>query len=171
MVNRDLKDKLVYLFQKYPIVTVTGPRQSGKSTLLRTTFSDYKYVSLEDPDVRLFVEEDPRGFLLTYPDKTIIDEAQRVPRLFSYLQTHVDKENKSGMYLLAGSNNFLLMESINQSLAGRTAILQLLPFSHSRCRSHTFLRGIIFSRRFRQTPICKRWVLSVPCRRLARIWV
>lgn len=130
MVNRDLKDKLVYLFQKYPIVTVTGPRQSGKSTLLRTTFPDYKYVSLEDPDVRLFVEEDPRGFLLTYPDKTIIDEAQRVPRLFSYLQTHVDKENKSGMYLLAGSNNFLLMESINQSLAGRTAILQLLPFSH-----------------------------------------
>jgi predicted AAA+ superfamily ATPase len=130
MVNRDLKDKLVYLFQKYPIVTITGPRQSGKSTLLRTTFPDYKYVSLEDPDVRLFVEEDPRGFLLTYPDKTIIDEAQRVPRLFSYLQTHVDKENKSGMYLLAGSDNFLLMESINQSLAGRTAILQLLPFSH-----------------------------------------
>lgn len=89
-----------------------------------------KDVSLEDPDMRLFATEDPRGFLATYPDKTIIDEVQRVPSIFSYIQTHTDKENKEGMYLLAGSHNFLLMESINQSLAGRTAILRLLPFSH-----------------------------------------
>lgn len=130
MINRVLKNKLLELTGKYPIVTLTGPRQSGKSTLLKTSFPEYRYVSLEDPDMRLFAAEDPRGFLATYPDKTIIDEAQRVPSIFSYIQTYTDKENKEGMYLLAGSHNFLLMESINQSLAGRTAILRLLPFSH-----------------------------------------
>ena len=130
MIERVLKTKLLDMTTKYPIVTLTGPRQSGKSTLLKTSFPTYHYVSLEDPDMRLFATEDPRGFLATYPDKTIIDEVQRVPELFSYIQTHVDKENKEGMYLLAGSHNFLLMESINQSLAGRTAILNLLPFSH-----------------------------------------
>lgn len=131
MIKRVLKTKLLELSKKYPIVTLTGPRQSGKSTLLQNSFPDYKYVSLEDPDVRLFATDDPRGFLATYPDKTIIDEAQRVPALFSYIQTHTDKEGREGMYLLAGSHNFLLMESVNQSLAGRTAILKLLPFSHA----------------------------------------
>lgn len=131
MIERVLKTKLLELSKKYPIVTLTGPRQSGKSTLLQNSFPDYKYVSLEDPDVRLFATDDPRGFLATYPDKTIIDEAQRVPALFSYIQTHTDKEGREGMYLLAGSHNFLLMESVNQSLAGRTAILKLLPFSHA----------------------------------------
>lgn len=139
MIERNLKDKLIYLAQKYPIVTVTGPRQSGKSTLLRATFPEYKYISLEDPDIRLFAKEDPKGFLLTYPDKTIIDEAQHAPQLFSYLQTHVDKENNPGMYLLAGSNNFLLMEKINQSLAGRTAVLKLLPFSHNEMQNGNIL--------------------------------
>ncbi|MDD3034831.1 MAG: ATP-binding protein [Bacteroidales bacterium] len=131
MIERALKIKLLDLINKYPIVTLTGPRQSGKSTLLKASFPDYKYVSLEDPDMRLFATEDPRGFLATYPDKTIIDEVQRVPSLFSYIQTHTDNKNKEGMYLLAGSHNFLLMEKINQSLAGRTAILKLLPFSHN----------------------------------------
>ncbi|WP_455587606.1 ATP-binding protein [Bacteroides sp.] len=130
MIERILRTRLLELTKKYPIVTLTGPRQSGKSTLLKTSFPEYKYVSLEDPDMRLFAAEDPRGFLATYPDKTIIDEVQRVPSIFSYIQTHTDKENREGMYLLAGSHNFLLMESINQSLAGRTAILRLLPFSH-----------------------------------------
>lgn len=130
MIERVLKTKLLEMVAKYPIVTITGPRQSGKSTLLKTTFPNYKYVSLEDPDMRLFATDDPRGFLATYPDKTIIDEVQRVPTLFSYIQTHTDKANKEGMYMLAGSHNFLLMENVNQSLAGRTAILKLLPFSH-----------------------------------------
>jgi len=143
MIERILKTKLLELITKYPIVTLTGPRQSGKSTLLRTSFPDYQYVSLEDPDMRLFALEDPRGFLTTYPDKTIIDEVQRVPALFSYLQTHVDKENKEGMYLLAGSHNFLLMESINQSLAGRTAILRLLPFSHLEMKTGSILPNTI----------------------------
>lgn len=140
MIQRLLQTKLSELIQKYPIVTLTGPRQSGKSTLLRYSFPDYKYVSLEDPDIRLFATDDPRGFLSTYPDKTIIDEAQRVPTLFSYIQTHTDKAGKEGMYLLAGSHNFLLMENINQSLAGRTAILKLLPFSHTEMKKVIFFR-------------------------------
>ena len=139
MIERTLRIKLLELTKKYPIVTLTGPRQSGKSTLLRHAFPDYKYVSLEDPDMRLFATDDPRGFLATYPDKTIIDEAQRVPVLFSYIQTHTDKEGREGMYLLAGSHNFLLMENINQSLAGRTAILKLLPFSHAEMKESEIL--------------------------------
>lgn len=129
MIKRTLTDKLVELSGKYPVLTLTGPRQSGKSTLLRNAFSNYKYVSLEDPDIRDFAATDPRNFIATYPDKTIIDEAQRVPQLFSYLQTHIDHEGQEGMYILAGSHNFLLMESVNQSLAGRTAVMKLLPFS------------------------------------------
>lgn len=129
MIERLLKNKLLEMVGKYPVITLTGPRQSGKSTLLRTTFPDYQYVSMEDPDRQLFALDDPRGFLSTYPDRTIIDEVQRVPGLFSYLQTHVDEQNREGMYLLAGSHNFLLMQNISQSLAGRTAILKLLPFS------------------------------------------
>ena len=130
MIERTLTNRLLELLQYYPIVTLTGPRQSGKSTLLRHALPQYQYVSLEDPDMRLFATEDPRGFLSTYPDRTIIDEAQQVPHLFSYIQTHTDKAGKEGMYILAGSHNFLLMESISQTLAGRTAILKLLPFSH-----------------------------------------
>ncbi|MGN0006598.1 MAG: ATP-binding protein [Alistipes sp.] len=140
MIERKLQQKLTELAAKYPIVTLTGPRQSGKSTLLRHTFPEYGYVSLEDPDMRLFATDDPRGFLATYPDKTIIDEAQRVPSLFSYIQTHIDKEGGEGMYMLAGSHNFLLMESINQSLAGRTAVLKLLPFSHAEMEAGGILR-------------------------------
>ncbi len=135
MIKRDLQAKLTELIKKYPIVTLTGPRQSGKSTLLRHAFPHYQYVSLEDPDMRMFASEDPRGFLATYPNKTIIDEAQRVPTLFSYIQTHTDKAAKEGMYLLAGSHNFLLMENVNQSLAGRTAVLKLLPFSHAEMKT------------------------------------
>ncbi len=140
MIERELQQKLTELAAKYPIVTLTGPRQSGKSTLLRHTFPEYGYVSLEDPDMRLFATDDPRGFLATYPDKTIIDEAQRVPSLFSYIQTHTDKEGREGMYMLAGSHNFLLMESVNQSLAGRTAVLKLLPFSHAEMEAGGILR-------------------------------
>ena len=130
MIERTLKGKLIELTTKYPIVTLTGPRQSGKSTLMKATFPTYKYVSLEDMDMRQFAQNDPRGFLSTYSRNVIIDEAQRVPSLFSYIQTHVDRLNETGMFLLAGSHNFLLMEHVNQSLSGRTAILKLLPFSH-----------------------------------------
>lgn len=130
MIERTLKSKVLEMAGKYPVVTLTGPRQSGKSTLLCHSFPDYTYVSLEDLDMREFASVDPRGFLATYDSHIIIDEAQRVPSLFSYLQTHVDKKDESGLYILSGSHNFLLTESVNQSLAGRTAILKLLPFSH-----------------------------------------
>ena len=124
MIQRELTEKLLEVGSKYPIVTLTGPRQSGKSTLLKYCLPEYRYVSLEDIDMRQLAQQDPRGFIATYPDKVIIDEAQRVPELFSYLQTHVDARGREGMYYLAGSHNFLLMQSIGQSLAGRTAILR-----------------------------------------------
>lgn len=134
IIHRQLSSKIQLLSAKFPIVTVTGPRQSGKSTLLRAQFPDYRYVSLENPDMRSFATEDPNGFLKTYDNHVIIDEAERVPKLFSYLQTHVDEVNDTGMYLLAGSSNFHLMSSIDQSLAGRTGVMKLLPFSRSELR-------------------------------------
>lgn len=130
MISRDLITKLGRMAQKFPVVTLTGPRQSGKTMLLRHVFQDYRYVSLEDLDMREFAQNDPRGFLSTYGNRVIIDEAQRVPSLFSYIQGIVDHENREGMFILAGSHNFLLMEQVNQSLAGRTAVLKLLPLSH-----------------------------------------
>lgn len=130
-IHRILSECLKKSTELYPIVTITGPRQSGKSTLLRHLFSDYTYINLENPDIREFAINDPRGFIATYPGKTIIDEAQRVPELFSYLQPHVDQLDQPGMYILAGSHNFLLMQAIKQSLAGRTAVLNLLPFSRA----------------------------------------
>ena len=139
MIERTITAKLRRMTTFYPIVLLTGPRQSGKSTLLREKFPEYQYVSLEDLDNRSFALDDPRGFLDTYPDKTIIDEAQYAPNLFSYLQTHVDSANKEGMYILSGSQNFQLMEKISQSLAGRVAILELLPFSREELKSADIL--------------------------------
>ena len=98
------------------------------------TFPDYKRVSLEDIDNRLFATEDPRGFITTYSDRTIIDEVQRVPSLLSYLQTHTDRKHNVGMYILTGSQNAALMQAVDQSLAGRVGILTLLPFSHEELR-------------------------------------
>lgn len=115
---------------KFPILSLTGPRQSGKSTLLRNSFAEYRYVSLEDPDIRAFAQEDPRSFLKRYDNRVIIDEAQHAPDLFSYLQGAVDRTGESGQYILSGSQNFLMMRRIGQSLAGRVAVFKLLPFSH-----------------------------------------
>ena len=130
MISRSVEGKVKYYLKKYPIVTITGPRQSGKTTLLRHSFPSYRYISFEDPDNLLLAKEDPRLFLKQYDNRVIIDEAQRFPELFSYLQTRVDNEGKEGMYILSGSHNFLLMERISQTLAGRTAIIKLLPFSY-----------------------------------------
>jgi len=113
MIERDLKKKLLYLSSKFPVVTVTGPRQSGKTTLVKNSFPEKKYVSLEDVDNRKFALEDPRGFLKTY-ENAIIDEAQKAPDLFSYIQTKVDEDNIPGQYILTGSQNFLLFEKITQ---------------------------------------------------------
>jgi len=131
MIPRDLSSKLRELSGQYPVVTLTGPRQSGKTTLVKAVLPDWRYVSLEEPDVREFALTDPRGFIGAYSENTIIDEAQRAPDLFSYIQTHVDEIGREEVYVLTGSFNFGLMEGISQSLAGRVAILELLPFSFS----------------------------------------
>lgn len=115
--------------REYPVVTLTGPRQSGKTTLVRSSFPDHEYISLEDPDQRGFALEDPRGFLAQFSNPAILDEVQRAPDLFSYIQTDVDQDDAPGRFILTGSQNFLLLRSISQSLAGRCAILHLLPFS------------------------------------------
>jgi predicted AAA+ superfamily ATPase len=128
MIARNISQKMLEMAGKFPVVTITGPRQSGKTTLIKHIFKNKSYVSLENPDTRLFVEEDPRGFLRSYPDGLVIDEAQRVPDLFSYIQGLVDEKNEPGQFILSGSQSFLLHHKISQTLAGRTAILRLLPF-------------------------------------------
>lgn len=130
MIRRELKSKLLEMSGKFPVVSVTGPRQSGKTTLLKESFPDYTYTSLEDPDTRIFASEDPRSFL-GMSDRMIIDEIHRVPELFSYIQTITDNTGISGQFIISGSQSFLLNKDIAQSLAGRVAVLRLLPFSYS----------------------------------------
>lgn len=129
MIARHAAKELINLAGQYKAVAVMGPRQSGKTTLVKAIFAAKPYVSLENPDTRTFAMEDPRGFLANYPDGAILDEVQRVPSLFSYLQQVLDESDKTGLFILTGSNNFLLQENIVQSLAGRIAHLSLLPFS------------------------------------------
>lgn len=131
MLKRTLDKKLKEAAKHYPVVTLTGPRQSGKTTLVRMSFPNYDYISLEEPDHRAFALEDPRGFLSQFPEKVILDEIQRAPDLFSYIQTIVDTKDISGQFILTGSQNFLLLQKVSQSLAGRCAVLHLLPFSLS----------------------------------------
>jgi predicted AAA+ superfamily ATPase len=128
-IERKLTGKLKSLAQQFPVIFLTGPRQSGKSTLVKHSFPDYEYVNLEEKDIRDFAVQDPRGFLNLRGEKVIIDEAQRAPDLFSYIQTRVDESDAPGMYILSGSQNFLMLRSISQSLAGRVGILTLLPLS------------------------------------------
>lgn len=127
-IKRQIKIQVDMVKTMFPILAVTGPRQSGKTTFLRNEFKNYTYVSLENPDNRAFAQSDPNGFLKQYNKHVIIDEAQRVPELFSYLQTKVDEDNIMAQYVLSGSQNFLLLQSITQSLAGRVAMLKLFPF-------------------------------------------
>jgi len=134
MLKRTLTKKLKEAAKQYPVVTLTGPRQSGKTTLVKMTFPDYDYRSLEEPDHRAFALEDPRGFLSQFAEKVILDEIQRAPDLFSYIQTIVDTKDISGQFILTGSQNFLLLQKVSQSLAGRCAVLHLLPFSLSEIR-------------------------------------
>ncbi|HIJ40849.1 MAG TPA: ATP-binding protein [Deltaproteobacteria bacterium] len=131
MIRRKLASKLGDLSGEYPVVSITGPRQSGKTTLVKAVFPEWAYVSLEEPDIREYAMRDPRGFIAAYPERVILDEAQRAPDLFSYIQTHVDNIGKEGVYVLTGSFNFGLMQGISQSLAGRVGILELLPLAFS----------------------------------------
>lgn len=129
MVERNISTKVQGLASTFPVLTLTGPRQSGKTTLCRTVFADYDYVSLERPDVRERALADPVGFLRSHPDRAILDEIQRAPQLLSWLQGEVDRDRRPGRFVLTGSHNLLLMEGISQTLAGRTSVVNLLPFS------------------------------------------
>ena len=126
-IPRRVVSHLNELRRYFPVISLTGPRQAGKTTLLVNEFSDYRYVSFEDPQSREAFEADPRGFLATYDGEVIFDEAQRVPELFSYLQRVVDQDRRPGRFVLSGSQNFLLLEGITQSLAGRVGMVRLLP--------------------------------------------
>ena len=136
MIRRTLGEQLLQLAEWYPVVSVTGPRQSGKSTLVQDAFPDYRYVNLEDPAVRARAVADPTGFVLTLPDRVIVDEAQYAPELFSAIQARADERKSNGQFILSGSQNFLLLKSIKQSLAGRVGMAYLLPLSFREIRSH-----------------------------------
>ena len=127
IIDRNLATPLLDRMRHYPVVTVTGPRQSGKTTLCRTILPDRPYVSLEGMDVRLYAREDPRGFLREYSDGAVIDEVQRAPELTSYLQEVIDDDPAPGRFVLTGSQHFGLGEAVSQSLAGRVGVLYLLP--------------------------------------------
>lgn len=127
--SRTLSASLLESAAHYPVVTITGPRQSGKTTLCKATFPDHPYVSLEPLDTREFACDDPRGFLAQYSNGAVLDDAQRVPELFSYLQEEIDRDSSPGRFIVSGSENLSLSDAVNQSLAGRTAMLVLLPLS------------------------------------------
>lgn len=136
MFKRILQPDLVRLSKQYPVVTLTGPRQSGKTTLCRASFPKLPYVNLEDLETRQRAIQDPKGFLAQYPNGAIFDEIQRTPDLPSYIQVIVDDNDFSGKFILTGSQQFEVTNQINQSLAGRTAILKLLPLSYIELEEH-----------------------------------
>lgn len=129
LIKREIQEELQNLMKEYPVVTITGPRQSGKTTLAQITYPNCNYCNLENPEVRHLAQNDPNAFFKAFKPPLIIDEIQRVPQLLSYIQTIVDAKKANGMFLLTGSHQLLLNESVTQSLAGRTALLRLLPFS------------------------------------------
>ncbi|HIJ94158.1 MAG TPA: ATP-binding protein [Desulfuromonadales bacterium] len=129
MIERTITPVLTELASQFPVVTITGPRQSGKTTLCRATFPQKPYINLEQPETRRFAIEDPKAFLSHIPDGAVIDEVQRAPELLSYIQVLVDEKKISGQFILTGSQQFEVIDSVSQSLAGRTALLKLLPLS------------------------------------------
>jgi len=129
LINRQIEKIVLQLSRQYPVITITGPRQSGKTTLVQKLFSDKKYFNLENPDQREFALSDPRAFLNEIKEGAILGEIQRAPEILSYLQETVDRSQEKGKYILTGSNQFSLLNNIAQSLAGRTVLLKLLPFS------------------------------------------
>lgn len=139
MIERNIKESFLKVMKQYPVLVMTGPRQSGKTTMIRRALSDYRYVSLEDPDNRAFATNDPRGFLKEYDNQVIFDEVQQAPHLFSYLQSLVDENNVMGQFILSGSQNFNLMANITQSLAGRASIFKLFPFDFIEMRESNSL--------------------------------
>ncbi|MFH2143249.1 MAG: ATP-binding protein [Bacteroidota bacterium] len=128
-IKREIEKELIFLSKQYPVITIIGPRQSGKTTLAKKVFFEYGYYSLESPDIRSIAQEDPRGFLSTDKKGLILDEIHHSPELVSYIQEIVDNKQNKVQYILTGSSNISVLYRITQSLAGRTAILRLLPLS------------------------------------------
>ena len=171
MIERDIKPVMLDLARQFSIVTITGPRQSGKTTISKLTFPNKPYVSLEDKDVLLLAQTDPRKFLSEYPDGAIFDEIQRAPDLLSYLQTIVDIDKRKGLFILTGSHQLILQQSISQSLAGRTALLSLLPLSINELKKtdanldldHLLLNGlypIIYQDKINPTFVYKNYIAT-----------
>ncbi len=172
MILRQASATLQTLARGYPVLAITGPRQSGKTTLAKGTFPNKPYVSLEDGDTRAFANEDPRGFLSRFPDGAVLDEAQRCPALFSYLQTRVDDKQRMGEFVLTGSQQFGLLSHITQTLAGRVGLVQLLPFSMQELRAakatplqldEQLWRGLyppIYDRALNPTPWFSNYVMT-----------
>jgi predicted AAA+ superfamily ATPase len=138
-IQRVLASQITDALSKYPIIAITGPRQSGKTTLAQMVAPDFAYVNLEDISLRDFAKNDPKGFLETYTHGVIIDEIQYAPNLFSYLQVFTDKRQLNGEYIITGSQNFLMLEQITQSLAGRISLFNLLPFSVDELKTGSFI--------------------------------
>ena len=134
MIKRHIEAELLNLLGEYPVVTILGPRQAGKTTLAKTGLRGYEYSNLEVPETRQFATDDPKAFLAQFKGNVILDEIQRVPELLSYIQDIVDREQRNGQFVLTGSHQLALREAITQSLAGRTSILELLPFSIAELR-------------------------------------
>jgi len=135
VIKREISELILRLSRQYPVVTITGPRQSGKTTLCKLLFPKKPYISLENIEERNFAINDPKGFLAKYPNGAILDEIQKAPDLLSYIQTIVDDKNREGMFILTGSHQFEMMKNVSQSLAGRTAIVKLLPLSYQEAYS------------------------------------
>jgi predicted AAA+ superfamily ATPase len=135
VIKREISELILRLSRQYPVVTITGPRQSGKTTLCKLLFPKKPYISLENIEERNFAINDPKGFLAKYPNGAILDEIQKAPDLLSYIQTIVDDKNREGIYILTGSHQFEMMKNVSQSLAGRTAIVKLLPLSYQEAYS------------------------------------
>jgi predicted AAA+ superfamily ATPase len=141
-IDRQIAPVIKSLQSKFQVLAVTGPRQSGKTTLLRELFDEYRYVTLENPNTRSFALEDPVGFLNQYDQKVVFDEVQRAPALFSYIQSRVDESGMMGQFILSGSQNFHLLNSITQTLAGRVALFKLLPFDFTELKANNLLEEL-----------------------------
>lgn len=166
-IKRDIEEEVLNMAGEYPVITITGPRQSGKTTLARHLFPNLPYYSFENPDIRLQAEEDPRAFLNGISNGAVLDEIQNAPFILSYLQQIVDEQKSKQTYILTGSNQFSLLNSITQSLAGRTAILKLLPFSFNEISStlnrktdeiiHSGFYPAVFSTKLNPTKIYRNY--------------
>ena len=148
MIKRAITTRIESLKNQFPVLAVTGPRQSGKTTILKEMFPDYAYFNLENPETLLKIESDPASFIREHQHKVIIDEVQRIPELLSYIQVTVDETKKLGSFIISGSENLLLSEKINQSLAGRAAYISLYPLSNQELEAEKLLKPSIYEQIF-----------------------